>query len=285
MRLRQIIRDSISLSFYPIEHKIIEPREHPFAPPIFIVGSPRSGSTLLYQVLTRRFQLCYFSNLMMKFPKSAASIAFLVKPFGGCDSPAQYESQYGETVGWRSPSQGREFWDTWLKPYPHSILVDDVSQKNRRRIVNTILAIQRAYSMPFINKWPRNSLRMDLLAALFPRVFFVHMTRNRDAMISSICRARAAICQEGSGWFSVKPDGYQEILELEELTQVRWQIDTIGEKIADSSSRIDKARITRVTYEDLVACPESVAQQVANAYYSATFYTLRDRHSLPGSFS
>ena len=36
--------------------------------PVFIIGPPRSGTTLLYQVLVARYTFGYFSNWMARFP-------------------------------------------------------------------------------------------------------------------------------------------------------------------------------------------------------------------------
>ena len=34
-------------------------------PPVFIIGAPRCGSTLLYKVLTEQFKFSYFSNFRL----------------------------------------------------------------------------------------------------------------------------------------------------------------------------------------------------------------------------
>ena len=49
-------------------------------PPIFIIGAPRSGSTLLYQVLTDYFEVGYISNLHAHFFGSPACLERLLHP-------------------------------------------------------------------------------------------------------------------------------------------------------------------------------------------------------------
>ena len=55
--------------FSRVEEKIHSGSTHKALekPPIFIIGPPRSGSTLLYQVLTSYFDLSYFKNLHSKY--------------------------------------------------------------------------------------------------------------------------------------------------------------------------------------------------------------------------
>ena len=61
-------------------------------PVIFIIGPPRTGSTLLYQLITICFKVCYFSNFMMRFPFSPCYIAKLIAPFNACDPPNYFDS-------------------------------------------------------------------------------------------------------------------------------------------------------------------------------------------------
>lgn len=70
-------------------------------PPIFILGLPRTGSTLLYQLCARRFQTCYLSNFMMKDPQKWFELASLSYYFFGCHPPNCYSSDYGESNRWR----------------------------------------------------------------------------------------------------------------------------------------------------------------------------------------
>ena len=44
-------------------------------PPVFILGAPRSGSTLLYQVLTEAFDFAYLTNLQGFLAGAACSLA------------------------------------------------------------------------------------------------------------------------------------------------------------------------------------------------------------------
>src|SRR3546814_12556171 len=63
--------------------------------PIFVVAPARSGSTLLYQAMTRYFELCYFSHAMTRFPQSPVCLDRLLALLGGCDPPANFRSRRG----------------------------------------------------------------------------------------------------------------------------------------------------------------------------------------------
>jgi len=96
-----------------IESKLISKNiKLPFAP-IFIIGLPRSGTTLLYQVMTKCLKMCYFNNLTDHFPKSPVLVSLLTSPFNGNRPHGDFSSYYGETIGWNAPSQGGLIWREW----------------------------------------------------------------------------------------------------------------------------------------------------------------------------
>src|SRR3546814_18789410 len=72
--------------------------------PIFVVAPARSGSTLLYQAMTRYFELCYFSNAMTRFPQTPVCLAHLLAPLGGCDTPATFPTPRRHVLGATAPS-------------------------------------------------------------------------------------------------------------------------------------------------------------------------------------
>ena len=57
------------------ERRRLQPPERLTHAPMFVISLPRSGSTLLYQLLLQRFRLAYFSNLMAAFPDSPVTVA------------------------------------------------------------------------------------------------------------------------------------------------------------------------------------------------------------------
>ena len=87
--------------------------------PIFILGLPRTGSTLLYQLCAKRFKTCYLSNFMMKFPDQCILMAKISYCFFGCTPPNNFNSHYGETKGWRGVNQGYKLWSNL---FPKNIL-------------------------------------------------------------------------------------------------------------------------------------------------------------------
>src|SRR5690606_21792278 len=63
-------------------------------PPVFVVGPPRSGTTLVYQLLVRRFRVAYLSNLAHRLYETPAAATWLGRPFVR-PWTGPFESRYG----------------------------------------------------------------------------------------------------------------------------------------------------------------------------------------------
>ena len=254
--------------------------------PIFIVGAPRTGSTLLYQLLVRRYRLCYFSNLLNRFPATPLAVAKLSQSFGGFDAHAHFDSRYGATVGWCSPNQGRECWVRWLPESPSALEPKSVPSETKRRIRATVCALQRISNRPFVNKWPPNSLRVRLLAEIFPQALFLRISREPEPTVRSILRGRDELCRRGSGWFSVKPPGYREVMnDRDPAEQARWQIASIEHAIDEDREAVGGQRFFDVRYEELTRRPRHVLDGVAAFYEQAAGSALEKRCEVPASFT
>lgn len=254
--------------------------------PVFIIGPPRTGSTLLYQLLVRRYRFCYFSNLLNRFPGAPLALAKLSKPFGGFDAGDDFNSRYGDTWGWHSPSQGRECWTAWLPESPNAIEPQAVPTAAKRRIRANVGAMQRICDRPFINKWPPNSVRVRLLEDIFPEALFLRISRATRPTVLSILRGRKDLCQRGSGWFSVKPPGYREIMQQRDPEeQAAWQIAMIEQAIDADVNVVGADRFFQVHYEDLTSRPREVLDMIAAFYQRATGIALRKRCEVPHRFA
>ena len=231
-------------------------------PPIFIIGPPRSGSTLLYQLVVRHFKVCYFSNLMMRFPMTPVCLAKVVAPLDGCHAPHCFISKYGKTPGWKGPNQGRDFWNYWLPEKPNYIDVSSLSVEVNQRIRSTIAIIQDIFEAPFLNKWQINTVRILPLSAIFPEALFIRIKRRPQFIVRSILQGRRIYCGNESRWFSTKPRQYEQLRHSNPLEQVRSQIHFLEEGIDHDIEIVGKSKFMTVHYEELVESPHMIMDNI-----------------------
>jgi hypothetical protein len=218
----------------------ILPRVAPPRDPIFILGSPRSGTTMLVNLLDR-----------------SPSLASL-------DRGSQFLWEMYHTI------EGSG-WDSHVVE-PGSV------HPHERRVVNW--AIDRiAGDRRYLDKFPRNCLRGEYLYELFPNAYFVAIYRDgRSAVSSLITGWRTAgkfghgtnlpvtLSIEGYGggnWKFLVPPGWREYAQghtLAEVCALQWSEG--NEAILRAKARIPAERWIDVRYEEFQDAPRDTTSSL-----------------------
>ena len=216
--------------------------------PIFIIGPPRTGSTLLYELMISGYRTSYFSNLASLFFKSPASVTEMSQRLG-LKYRFSGSSTFGYIRGLWAPSEAGPIFNYWFgRPL-----------ENRRRSIDpriprhTIKEIMACMGGPFVSKNLNNSLRLEQLSAIFPKAVFVHIRRSPIYTAQSIILSRRRFLGSDGEWFSVKPPNYKELLYLPPFEQVAWQIKAIEDHIDNARSGLMIKNIIETHYGNLTA--------------------------------
>lgn len=135
-------------------------------PPIFIIGAPRSGTTLLYQLLTYHFELSYFSNFVSTFVKSPVLMAKITSGISKSYDADRLESNYGLIKGIWAPSEAGKVFKHWFQ------------RKDDDKIKNSIHKMSQVFNAPFIAKNLRINSELEYIHHLFPDAVFIHIKRD-----------------------------------------------------------------------------------------------------------
>lgn len=201
-------------------------------PPVLVIGCPRSGTSILYGALALSPDL--------------ASIRL----------------------------EGHVLWEAFNHPSRHAwssnaLGADDVTHIERKYVygVMRVLGGRRR----FLDKTPKNCLRIPYLNALFPDAAFVFLRRRAADNVNSLMAGWRASPRfvsyhvpeplEGLGdlsgheWSFVLVPGWRELRHapLEEVC-ARQYVEC-NESLLRGRAEIDPSRIVNVAYEDLVARP------------------------------
>jgi len=134
-------------------------------------------------------------------------------------------------------------------------------------------AERRPRAVRFLEKTPKNALRIPFLKTIFPEARFLFLYREPGANISSMMegwRTRRFISyQPLAGWpyhnwsFLLVP-GWQSMIErpVVEIAAYQWQM--ANETIMDDLALLPSADWSLVRYEDLVRDPKQAVQQIAD---------------------
>lgn len=185
--------------------------------PIFLIGSPRSGTTLAVDLFGTHPDVANWSEA------------------GRVWDPSRYDDPDAEHV-WRAedatPARVARLhrWFEWYR--------------------------QRKRKPRFVNKHPRNSLRIPFLLRAFPDARFIHVIRDGRAVVSSILeeiRRSERRQRLPMGGFA-RPAGWRQMLRDDLVLQSTLQWQAIVRTARSDGLSLGTA-FTEVRYEALCAAP------------------------------
>jgi Sulfotransferase family/Aspartyl/Asparaginyl beta-hydroxylase len=205
--------------------------------PLFIVAAPRSGSTLLFESLAASDQI---ATLGGEAHWLIESIPDLSPGAPGIDSNRLSAAAATPHIADRIHSQILE-----------------------RLVAATGQPLRDSKVLRFLEKTPKNALRIPFFDRLFPDARFIFLWREPRANISSIMQAwrsgrwRTYPRLEGFvlPWSLLLPPGWEEMQgrPLEEIAAFQWQ--TTNLTILDDLSALAAERWTMVNYDNFLAEP------------------------------
>lgn len=187
--------------------------------PIFIIGAPRTGSTILYQSITNYFNVSYIDNLSCLFHRN---LFFGMKLSNKIykDKPHNcFKSIHGNTMktgGLHAPSECGEFWYRWLPKDHHFIDYDEITEDMVEDIRKNIFAILNYYDRPFVFKNLNAGQRLRLIHKVYPDSKFIWIRRNPVNTTYSMLKSRKKHGTPKSEWRSIKPYNYKDLLKIED---------------------------------------------------------------------
>jgi Sulfotransferase family len=252
--------------------------------PIFVVGAPRSGSTLLYQLLTDRFDVGYLANGHARQPGAPSLVERrrgLVR--GRQAELGDYRSSFGGTTGELGPSECGPFWYRFFPRRPHYVAADDFPAASRRELRAAIGAFFEACGRPVVYKNLYNTARMEAIAAALPEALFIAIHRDLLANARSLLDGRMHVTGAYDAWWSVEPPGIDRLLQLPAHEQVVEQVRELDALVARVEASIGPERVLHLAYEDVCADPRAELERIA-AFAAAQGCELDDRGEVPASF-
>jgi hypothetical protein len=264
----------------------VEPARLPL---IYVVGAPRSGTTLLSQVLSRFLDVGYINNLIARFwlrPSVGIGLSRLVLGGSGREQIA-FESEHGTTAGVAGPHEFGYFWRHWLQldaQPTHHLSTAALQHLDRDGLRE---ALEREILAPFgtavVFKNVICGFHAEALTQIHAPSLFLHIVRDREATCRSILKAREQRFGSPTAWWSLKPSTYPEIAALvDPAAQVVRQTDDCRAEIAAELGRPGVLAMT-IEYERLCREPLSVLHAIADAV-AATGSGVRMLDGVPESF-
>lgn len=230
-------------------------------PQLFILGLPRSGTTLIYQYIVHCLDVAYFTNGVERarwYP--CLMTAYQRWRYG--DYRSDFKSRYGQVEGPVAPHEAGGVWGRFFDNEAYT-RYDDLTPETIRLLRRTVFCVQ-GINRPFVNKNVKHLLRIDALAGVFPNAHFLVVERNLADVAVSVLRGRYKNHGNGAVWWSARPPNYEALKNLTPAEQVAGQVMALREKMELDLAALPE-RVLRVGYEDFCRAPETLIEQLQEA--------------------
>ncbi len=231
-------------------------------PPVFLIGAPRSGTTLIYQWLTNVLDIDYVDNLNHLFPKNINFGKQLSNFIYRNKAHNTYSSYFGRTqhLSLHAPSEAGDFFS--LSDYEKR--VQALLHKNQK---------------PWIFKNLTLSTQVNRLTQANPDAKFIVIKRDLLDTALSIYDARIALNIDKEAWWSAKPSSYYEIHSLPLHQRIIRQVIDLNTDIEKQIKEIREEQKMTINYDIMHLEQETILNEV-ESFIGAECTVRENAHAL-----
>lgn len=216
-----------------------------------IVGLPRSGTTILYQLLARTGLVGYPSNVMAYFWSAPQVGARLQERLARNGPTLSLSSLAGRTSEPLDPHEFGLFWRDALGHSKNSMLADGVTA-NPRDLRSVLDLINDAFAAPTVFKNFLAPAHADFLSEEVGRQKFFLVRRDPLEVAASIFSMRRRLNIELSDWFGPSPvDSRLEYNSVHEM---------IAHQVASLRSTVDRPSFSESSHTLVLELPDLVRE-------------------------
>ena len=282
--LISIARAFIHALLYPLELFLQARGSHRKPPPVFIIGPPRSGTSLLYELLVTRYHFAYISNLAHRFYLTPLAASWLGRSIIG-KWHGNFTSRYGHIAGWGAPNEGGWVWRRWLSDGDWTDGADfpDSDAEQLRELSEGLSGI---FAAPFLNKNVMHSNRLRLMQKIWPDALYILVSREFTDNARSITRAErkeGGPAHDGDHWWSVRPKLAIDFIGHSDVDRAVVQVSGVHQDIANDIKAIGADRMLTVNYAEL--CSDcSAGLDDIESFLARHDVKLQQRGDIPAKF-
>lgn len=235
--------------------------------PIFVIGSGRCGTTLVYNMLCRHPGVAWFSNYSNYFPADERIAA--LSRLAELPLPAFLRrNKY-----FPKPAEPYRVWNRGFRGFSRpfrDLKADDVSSHDKRQMRELIGKHMRYQGKDrFIGKYTGWS-RIGFIGEIFPDSLFIHVIRDGRAVANSLLKTDYFEGWRGDHdwrWGSL-PDDLRKRWEKSSksfavLAGLQWVLLT--RDIEENGKKLGKDRFVQVKYEDVTSDPVTLLKGLAES--------------------
>ena len=230
---------------------------------IHIIGCPRSGTTLLNQLIGSCIDVGYINNLIAVFWKTPVHGIILSKKLIGIGYSSDYASDFGKTTSIAEPHEFTYFWNYVLNynkigqlPAEHDNNID----WNNLRLILTNMC--NAFGTSIVFKSLFLGWHMQSALKVLHKTLFLFVERNILDNAWSLLQIRKKYFGTYDEWASIKPLQYEDLKKLNPYEQVIGQVYYLNQSYKQQLQNISTNNFISISYDELCSQPAKVLDNI-----------------------
>lgn len=230
-------------------------------PTLHVIGAPRSGTTLLTQLVCSHLEVGCVNNLIAAFWRAPVYGVRLSQKLIARQPPSSFQSDCGRTSGLHEPHEFGYFWTDLLG---YKEMLEDGERDasiDWKRVRRVLINMTHAFGRPaafksFLLGWHIGSIQKAL-----PRTCFVFIQRDPLQNAISILKMRRRYVGSPHRWAGLKPSQYAWLKDEPYWKQVAGQVFFVNQSFQREMGKASR-RVLQVGYDRVCADPRSVLQDI-----------------------
>lgn len=238
--------------------------------PVFIIGLPRSGSTVTYQAISKYLKVGYITNIAARFWQNpCVGIQLSREIVGDGREHVTHFSNYGNTESASDPHEFGHFWKRWV--YSGLGGSDELSEAQLGEIDwhglgEEIQRMMTVWLAPMVFKQLRLGLFAGRLSRELKKARFVILRRSKSEIAVSVLKCRRRRYGTDAEWFGLKPHHYKELQKKPPLEQIIEKINYLDELLSRQTMQISPERYRCLEYRELIDAPAESLRKLAEFF-------------------
>lgn len=259
--LADVARYAVNRVLSTRERQLTARHRVPGAPILFIVGVPRSGTTLLYQLMAKHLDVVYVTNEVARYWLAPLWALRRNEP----ETRIDFRSHLGRSEGSAAPHEFGWFWE-YHAPLEglHHRVGAELGVFDWDSIRAELEGIAGWSGRPLVLK---SLVAVDYHISQFARELqgasFIRIERDPRFTAQSLLEARRNRYGDERVWWSIRPRDVDSWLDRDPVEQVAHQIADVSREIEAGLAALPAERRFSLSYENLVADPYKEIEKIA----------------------
>ena len=232
-------------------------------PTVHVVGVPRSGTTLLVQLLAAHTDLGYINNLIAAFWRAPVYGIRLSKQVLPKETNISFRSEFGRTKGVQEP---HEFGYFWSENLGYREMLEQTEEHDKKvdweRLRLILLNMVHAFGRPVLFKSFLLGWHIRTMQKVLPKTCWVHIRRDPIQNAISLIRLRENFLGSREKWASLKPQEFSWLKNRSCWEQVAGQVYFIERSLFSQLQTVSPENVVHLNYAELCSIPLKVLEKV-----------------------